>query len=85
MFPKGHAVAYVMMAMRIAYFKVYYPKQYYATYFTVRADDFDGDLIDETACVLFHKRIRELINFRDSEHMRIQLTKDKVMIDELIY
>jgi DNA polymerase-3 subunit alpha (Gram-positive type) len=45
MFPKGHAVAYVMMAMRIAYFKVYYPKAYYATYFTVRADDFDGDLV----------------------------------------
>lgn len=33
MFPKGHAVAYVMMAMRIAYFKVYYPRAYYATYF----------------------------------------------------
>jgi len=45
MFPKGHAVAYVMMAMRIAYFKVHYPKAYYATYFTVRADDFDGDLV----------------------------------------
>ncbi len=44
MFPKGHAVAYVMMAVRIAYFKVYYPKAYYATYFTVRADDFDGDI-----------------------------------------
>ncbi|MEG1255188.1 PolC-type DNA polymerase III [Clostridium sp.] len=44
MFPKGHAVAYVTMAVRIAYFKVYYPKAYYATYFTVRADDFDGDL-----------------------------------------
>ena len=45
MFPKGHAVAYVMMAIRIAYFKVYYPEAYYATYFTVRADEFDGDLI----------------------------------------
>ncbi|MFD3156560.1 PolC-type DNA polymerase III [Haloimpatiens sp. FM7330] len=45
MFPKGHAVAYVMMAVRIAYFKVYYPEAYYATYFTVRADEFDADLI----------------------------------------
>ncbi|MFX0549072.1 PolC-type DNA polymerase III [Hathewaya histolytica] len=45
MFPKGHAVAYVMMAIRIAYFKVHYPRAYYASYFTVRGDDFDGDLV----------------------------------------
>lgn len=45
MFPKGHAVAYVMMAVRIAYFKVYYPRAYYATYFSVRASDFDADTV----------------------------------------
>ncbi|MDD2413803.1 MAG: PolC-type DNA polymerase III [Eubacteriaceae bacterium] len=41
MFPKAHAVAYVMMAFRIAYYKVYYPLAYYATYFSIRAKEFD--------------------------------------------
>lgn len=45
LFPKAHAVAYVMMAYRIAYCKVHYPLAFYAAYFSVRADAFDASLI----------------------------------------
>lgn len=57
MFPKAHAVAYVMMAFRIAFFKVYYPKAFYASFFTVRADEFDAHLICQGADVVLNKII----------------------------
>ncbi len=66
MFPKAHAVAYVMMALRIAYFKVYYPLAYYAAYFSIRASAFDYELMCLGKDVLekhlsdYKKRINEL-------------------------
>ena len=75
MFPKGHAVAYVMMAVRVAYFKVYYPLAYYATYFTVRgADDFDADLICKGEGAV-HAKLQELYALGNSATV-----KDKGLI-----
>jgi DNA polymerase-3 subunit alpha (Gram-positive type) len=45
MFPKAHAAAYVMMAWRIAYYKVYYPTAYYAAFFSIRASAFSYEIM----------------------------------------
>ena len=53
MFPKAHAVAYVTMALRIAYFKVYYPTEYYACYLKRNIEKFDGS---KMVCSLAHAK-----------------------------
>jgi DNA polymerase-3 subunit alpha (Gram-positive type) len=45
MFPKAHAVAYVTMAVRIAWYKINYPAAFYVSFFTVRANEFDADIV----------------------------------------
>lgn len=52
LFPKGHATAYVLMALRVAYYKVFYKEAYYAAFFSIRATGFDYELMcqgEETA------------------------------------
>lgn len=45
MFPRAHATAYVLMAWRIAWFKLYKPLEYYATFFTTRLNEFDIEVL----------------------------------------
>jgi DNA polymerase-3 subunit alpha (Gram-positive type) len=47
MFPKAHAAAYVTMGFRVAYYKIYYPLQYYCAYFSIRSKDFDTNTIQK--------------------------------------
>ncbi|SET40613.1 DNA polymerase-3 subunit alpha [Salinibacillus kushneri] len=61
MFPKAHAAAYVLMAIRIAYFKVHYPIYFYAAYFSVRASDFELDTMIKGSQAI-RKRIEEIMN-----------------------
>ena len=61
MFPKAHACAYVMSAMRIAWFKVYQPINYYAAYFSIREADFDIDAMIKGYDAI-NKRIIDLEN-----------------------
>jgi DNA polymerase-3 subunit alpha (Gram-positive type) len=71
MFPKAHAAAYVMMAWRIAYFKVFYPLAYYAAFFSIRATAFNYELMCQG---------REKLEYfiRDYENRKDSLTKKEL-------
>ncbi|WP_068619265.1 PolC-type DNA polymerase III [Paenibacillus tuaregi] len=59
MFPKAHAAAYVISAVRTAYFKLYHPIEFYATYFSVRVADFELELMCQGYEAIY-RRIEEI-------------------------
>ncbi|WCF11146.1 PolC-type DNA polymerase III [Paenibacillus thiaminolyticus] len=77
MFPKAHAAAYVISAVRTAYFKLYHPIEFYATYFTVRAEDFDIEL-----CCQGYDAINRKISEIEAKGFQAT-TKEKSMVSIL--
>ena len=61
MFPRAHAVAYVLMSMREAYYKVYHPAEFYAAYFTTKVSNFDTQVILAGQKAV-EARLREIAN-----------------------
>ncbi|MEK3965348.1 MULTISPECIES: PolC-type DNA polymerase III [Paenibacillus] len=77
MFPKAHAAAYVISAVRTAYFKLYHPIEYYATYFSVRAADFDIEL----CCKGYEAISRQIVEIEQKGFQA--LPKEKAMLPVL--
>jgi DNA polymerase III subunit alpha, Gram-positive type len=81
MFPRAHAVAYVMMSYRIAYYKVYYPVEFYAVYFTTKVADFNWNVIQKGS-----RHILDRIDFLELKGRNAtKKEEDEVTVLEVAY
>ena len=73
MFPRAHAAAYSISALRIAWFKVYRPEAFYATHFSVKADEFDYDYAKMSLgeITALRKKMRHNFNFLTDREQKI--------------
>ena len=81
LFPKAHAVAYVMMAFRIAWFKVHEPLAFYAAYFSIRAKAFDSTVMCQGMDALLRKRAE----IRAKEKDATAVEEDMLVTMEVCY
>ncbi|MBQ3093498.1 MAG: PolC-type DNA polymerase III [Clostridia bacterium] len=72
MFPKAHAAAYMISTLRLGWYKVYRPTEYYAAYFTVRGEDFDG-LITTRGKKAVQNKMKEILDQGKSASSKDQL------------
>ncbi len=74
MFPKAHAAAYVMMAWRIAYCKVFYPLEYYCSYYSVRADGFNYEkmCLGEDRLITYMEQFERIPKPSDKEKLEFR-------------
>ena len=81
MFPRAHAVAYVMMSFRMAWYKVYYPLEFYATHFTSVVANFDAETILKGPGAVLEK----MDAIADKGINASQKEKDEVLVLEVAY
>ena len=83
MFPKAHAVAYVMMAMRVAWFKVHSPLAYYAVYFTLRVDAYEIETMTSNFTAVSHRLQSITSRLLNRDTMYEVSNKEKNLVDTL--
>ncbi len=85
MFPKAHAAAYVMMAFRIAYFKVFYPLAYYTAFFSIRASAFDYEIMcqGKERIDAYIRNIKAAIDRGENKPKDADVLKDAKIVQEM--
>lgn len=86
LFPKAHATAYVIMCLRIAWFKVYKPIVYYAKYFATRAKKFDAEVFVKGKDAIVEKinELRELMASKEAKQNDSDLHDSLLVANEMI-
>ncbi len=78
MFPKAHAAAYIIASLRLAWFKIYKPLEYYCAYLTVRGDDVDAESMSKGKAAV--KTLLQMIKAKGKEASSAEKSKETIMM-----